>query len=149
SLDGKRLAVEALAPVDLGGGDRAEMRVVDRPVESGPHTLVLHYELDVPDAQDALPVGWDGGALFDLWMSDLYPGRYLEMWLPANLCHDRFELTVDVRILGGRNQFQLIHNGELDGTTVRYPEHYTSLSPMLVILPDDLALSRQRGMVTV
>ena len=147
SLDGKALPVEALAPVDLGGGERAEMRVIDRPLVPGPHTLTLQYELGVPDAQDALPIGWDGGALFDLWMSDLYPGRYLEMWLPANLCHDRFALTVDVRIMGGR--YELIHNGELDGTTVRYPEHYTSLSPMLVVVPRDLLVRRQRGMVTV
>src|SRR5436305_5693006 len=94
TLDGKPLAVDALAHVDLGGGERAEMRVIDRPLDPGPHTLVFHYELGVPDAQDALPVGWDGGALFDLWMSDLYPGGYLEMWLPANLCHDRFALTL-------------------------------------------------------
>ena len=44
--------------------------------------------------------GGDGGVRFDLWMSDLHPGRYLEMWLPANLCHDRFALTVDVTVVG-------------------------------------------------
>src|SRR2546422_11715915 len=66
SLDGKRLPVDALPPIDLGGGERAEMRVIDRPLDPGPHTLVLRYELGVPDAQDALPVGWDSGALFDL-----------------------------------------------------------------------------------
>jgi hypothetical protein len=146
-LDGEGIPAEALAHVDLGGGPGAEMRVIDRELLPGPHILQLRYELRVPDAQDAVPVGWDEGALFDLWMSDLYPGRYLEMWLPANLCHDHFSLAVDVQVSGG--SYSIVHNGELDGRSIRYPEHYTALSPMLVILPTDLCVSRETGIVTV
>jgi hypothetical protein len=80
-------------------------------------------------------------------MSDLYPGRYLEMWLPANLCHDHFSLSVDVQISGG--SYSIIHNGELDGGSISYPDHYTCLSPMLVILPSDLCVCRDEGIVTV
>ena len=146
SLDGIAIDPGTLAPQDLGGGDGAEMRVIDAAVPPGPtHELTLHYELATPRANEALPVGWDGPVLFDLWMSDLHPGRYLEMWLPANLCHDRFSLTLDVEIVGTDRGFQLLHNGSADGTTVRYPRIFTSLSPMLMVVDaDELVTADQR-----
>jgi hypothetical protein len=73
-------------------------------------------------------------------MSDLHPGRYLEMWLPANLCHDRFSLTIDVVVTGVEVDHAVLSNGAGrplgDGRTrVSYPPHFTSLSPMLVVAP--------------
>ena len=57
------------------------------------HQLEVGYRLETPMAAGAEPIGWaDGGLRFDLWMSDLQPGRYLEMWVPAPLIHDRFDL---------------------------------------------------------
>ena len=81
---------EALAYCDMGAGDDARMRLVDVACAAGsPHVLELRYRLGTPEAAGAVPIGWSpGGVSWDLLMSDLEPGRYLEMWFPANLCHD-------------------------------------------------------------
>jgi hypothetical protein len=125
--------------------------VLDRALPAGSrHRLELAYGLQTPDATDALPVDWvDGGVRFDLWMSDLYPGRYLEMWLPANLCHDRFQLTVDIAVVGAEADHAVLSNGagraaEPGQTRLEFPAHFTSLSPMLVIAPAELLEVRRR-----
>ena len=152
TLDGSSLPPDAFGHQDLGGGDEAEMRVLDRPLAAGSrHRLALEYRLGEPAAAGAQPIGWDGasrGVTFDFWMSDLYPGRYLEMWLPANLCHDRFRLELDIAI-EGHVPHTLICNGTVDEIDpgrwrVRYPARFTSLSPMLVIVPADDVLTRRR-----
>jgi hypothetical protein len=150
-LDGDQLPPYAFAHRDLGGGAGAEMRVLDRVLPAGTrHRLELTYPLDRPDATDALPIDWvDGGVRFDLWMSDLYPGRYLEMWLPANLCHDRFRLTVDIAVVGAEADHAVLSNGTGGAagpgqTRVEFPGHFTSLSPMLVVAPAELLEVRRR-----
>jgi len=151
-LDGQRLPAEAFVHRDLGGGSGAQMRVLDRVLAAGSrHVLELSYPLGVPDAEGAQPVAWgDGTVRFDLWMSDLHPGRYLEMWLPANLCHDRFRLVVDVEIHGADVAHAVLSNGagEAAGparTRVAYPPQYTSLSPMLVVAPTTELEIRRRS----
>jgi hypothetical protein len=135
-IDGRTVA----APHhDLGGGEGAEMRVADADLPAGTeHTLTVRYQLDTPATIDALPVGWTRsrpGVVFDLWMSDLHPGRYLEMWLPANLLHDRFALTLDVRVTGTDDDHVLLTNGTVEGTTITFPDRFTVISPMLVLAP--------------
>ncbi len=80
-LDGQQLDPADLSPLDLGAGPGSEMRVLDVALEGGTrHELAVGYRLDTPQANGAQPIGWvTGGATFDLWMSDLEPGRYLEM----------------------------------------------------------------------
>ena len=83
-------------------------------------------------------------------MSDLHPGRYLEMWLPANLCHDRFALTVDVAVVGAGVEHAVLSNGAGRAlgagiTRVEYPDQFTSLSPLLVVAPAaDFEMRRRR-----
>ena len=90
ALDGRPLPPEALGYADMGAGNEARMRVVDVACEGGSsHVLSLRYRLGTPEATGSLPVDWSptgDGVSWDLFMSDLEPGRYLEMWLPANLC---------------------------------------------------------------
>ena len=144
SLDGQPLDAGAMASVDLGGGPGAHMRVLDIALDSGSrHQLTFSYGLEQPDAERAVPVGWgDDGVRFDLWMSDLMPGRYLEMWIPAPLCHDRFPLGVEVEVAGTSQPHVLITNSgaplEPDvAWKVDYPESFTALSPLLVLAPAD------------
>ena len=128
------------------------MRVLDRVLAAGSrHRLDLAYTLATPAATSAQEIGWgDGAVSFDLWMSDLHPGRYLEMWLPANLCHDRFALTLDVAIVGAGVEHAVLSNGAgraLGGGTTRieYPPHFTSLSPLLVVAPEpDFEIRRRQ-----
>lgn len=141
-LDGRLLRADPFPRRDLGAGTDAGMRVLAEAVTPGRHRLEFDYPLDTPDATRAEPIGWrDGGVRFDLWMSDLYPGRYLEMWVPANLCHDRFALDVQVEVTGTDRPHRLFANGATRGEDrrfgVSYPDHYTSLSPLLTLAPAD------------
>lgn len=107
-------------------------------VEPGEHELELEYPLATPASTDAVPLGWtlqSPGVVFDLWMSDLHPGRYLEMWMPAPLCHDQFRLEVAVEV-DSPIPHRIFANGAVDGSLVTYPSRYTSLSPMLVVVPE-------------
>ncbi|MBV9659526.1 MAG: hypothetical protein JO337_00045 [Acidimicrobiales bacterium] len=145
-LDGKPLAADDLPPTDLGGGEGAEMRVLDVAIEAGTrHQLEIGYHLATPACEKAEPIGWNhDGLRFDFWMSDLHPGRYLEMWVPAPLIHDRLALSLDIHIEGTDRPHTLIANtagishssGRRDWSVV-YPAHFTALSPMLVIAPSD------------
>jgi hypothetical protein len=86
-------------------------------------------------------------------MSDLHPGRYLEMWLPANLCHDRFQLKLEVAVVGGGPHVLLSNGTEYQASDnewwVDYPGVFTSLSPMLVLRPrEEVALRLRPGLVT-
>jgi hypothetical protein len=150
-LDGRAVVGEAFPHIDLGGGPGAEMRVLDQVLAAGSrHRLELGYRLGTPAAEGAEPLGWvDDGVRWDLWMSDLHPGRYLEMWLPANLCHDRFALQLEVAVSGGRPH-RLLSNGieyqpGPNRWWVDFPTRFTSLSPMVVLRPDDEVQLRRRA----
>ena len=143
-LDGADLGAEAWPVTDLGGGPGAGMRVLETVVEpSSTHLLEVEGPLDTPHAEGAVPIGWrNRGVRFDLWMSDLRPGRYLESSIPAPLCHDRFALTVHLEIAGTDRPHVVIANGavrqEGEGIwRIEYPPTFTSLSPMLVVAPVD------------
>ncbi|HET9692369.1 MAG TPA: hypothetical protein VFP61_14550 [Acidimicrobiales bacterium] len=143
-LDGHDLGAEAWPVTDLGGGPGAGMRVLEAVVEpASTHLLELEGPLDTPHAEGAVPIGWrNRGVRFDLWMSDLRPGRYLESWLPAPLPHDRFALTVRLEIAGTDRPHVVLTNGavrqEGEGMwRVEFPPTFTSLSPMLVVAPVD------------
>lgn len=151
-LDGEDLTPDDFASQDLGAGPDARMRVLDVEVEAGSrHVLEVGYEVGTPDSTGAEPIGWQpDGVQFDFWMSDLHPGRYLEMWIPAPLMHDRFALHLDVTVEGTDRPHTVIANtaGVDAGSGQRawsllYPAHFTTLSPMLVLAPaDSLELRR-------
>jgi hypothetical protein len=145
-LDGTKLDPDAFVPFDLGGGPNAEMRILDISLEAGSrHRLDVGYRLGTPQAEGSEAIGWsDGGLRFDFWMSDLHPGRYLEMWMPAPLVHDRFTLNVSLELIGHDRPHTLVANTAGIDTSpgggrwsLCYPAHFTSLSPMLVLAPTD------------
>lgn len=144
TLDGLALDPSRLAPTAEG------IRVVEVEGDAGEHELALRYPLSTPAATDAVALGWTvqrPGVMFDLWMSDLHPGRYLEMWIPAPLCDDRFGLRIDVEVEAAV-QHRIFSNGSVEGNTVRFPDSFTSLSPMLVVVPEnryDLISSDEDG----
>ena len=136
--------------VDLGGGPDAGMRLLDRPLEPGQlHQLDLSYALDTPAVADPLPIGWgDGTVRFDVWCSDLAPGRYLEQWLPVGLCQDQFALTLDVEITGAKEPHVLVANGDVEGEwRIRWPAHHSSFSSLLLIAPASALVSADVGPV--
>jgi hypothetical protein len=144
-LDGAELPADALGPVEMGAGWDARMRALDVTCGAGSaHTLELGYQLGAPDATGAPAVEWaDGSVAWDLGMSDLEPGRYLESWFPANLCHDTLGIDLTVEVVGTDRPHLLLANGEVVDQqagrrwAVRYPANFTSLSPLLVLQPAD------------
>jgi hypothetical protein len=146
-FDGRALPPEALAYCDMGAGHEARMRSVDVLCPAGSrHQLELAYGLGTPEAAGARDVEWSptgDGVAWDLLMSDLEPGRYLEMWFPANLCHDRLAIEVAIEVAGTERPHVLLANGTVVehrpglAWTVHYPRTYTSLSPLLVLAPAD------------
>jgi hypothetical protein len=152
SLNGAPLAPAELAHHDLGGGPGAELRVIERTLAAGStNTLVLRSTLGTPQSQGANPIGFEPASTrlyFDFWFSDLFPGRYLEMWLPANLIYDRFALDLTVRIDNSGFQHLLFANGAISALganqwRIQYPDSFTALSPMLVIAAADRLTTRQ------
>lgn len=146
-LDGQELSPDDFSHVDLGAGFEARMRVLDVEIQAeSRHVLEVDYRLGTPDCAGAEPIGWlPDGVRLDFWMSDLHPGRYLEMWVPAPLVHDRFALHLEVAVEGTDRGHTLIANtAGVDAEPGRrrwslvYPAHFTALSPMLVLAPTDL-----------
>ena len=145
-LDGSPLDVAALAPTN------DDLRSIGVALGDGDHELRLAYGLELPRVTEPLPVGWTSnapGVVFDLWMSDLHPGRYLEQWIPAPLCHDRFALTVELDISGTAEPHALFANGAYSSTGVSYDAGGTSLSPMLVVAPEARVERVDAGGITV
>lgn len=144
-LDGQSIAPQQLAARDLGGGPGAELRVLaaDLPPCSA-HTLVLTYEIIKPNAPESRAIVWEGDTTrlkWDSWNSDLWPGRYLESWFPANLIYDHFPFTLELTLANSDFPHALATNGALDELAphhwkISYPEHYTALSPMFVLVAE-------------
>ena len=119
------------------------MRVIAVALEAcSSNELYLEYQVTRPaPAPAARAPLWDASGLwwgFD--HSDRFPGRYLEQWLPANLLHDEFALSVEIELDNAENDHTIVANGETDELAaghwqVSYPAHFTSLSPMLVVAP--------------
>jgi hypothetical protein len=146
ALDGAALSLDKLAHHGFGGGEGAALRVVEVWLPAcSDNTLALSYAIDRPASPLSRPIAWEAGAgrvSWDFWFSDLYPGRYLEMWFPANLIYDRFSFTLDLELRGAEIGHTLITNGAVDELSrahwrVTYPPTSTALSPMLVLEPDD------------
>lgn len=149
-LDGQPLDLARLRHHDLGGGPGAELRVIEQALAAGSaHQLRLSYAIGAPQAPGADPaLTWgDGGRLaWDFWFSDLEPARYLEMWLPANLIYDRFDLRLEIELAGAAPHV-LVTNGqstELNPNrwSIAFSGHTTALSPMLLVLPAEQVESR-------
>ena len=146
TLDGAAVPPSALAMHDFGLGLGSGLRILE--VELPPctdHTLHLTYALNKPGAPNSRAITWLFGSTrvkWDLWSSDLYPGRYLEQWFPANLVHDKFSFTLDIELKASNFEHTLVTNGvtELIGAShwkVDYPPTFTALSPMLVLVAND------------
>jgi hypothetical protein len=80
---------------------------------------------------------------FNVGMTDLGGGRYLEAWVPANLIFDQFELHLDVRVVGTKVAHSVITNGATEEVAanhwrVGWPATITALSPLLEVRATDM-----------
>jgi len=151
-LDGEPISPQGFAHHDFGAQWHGRLRVVERslaPCTS--HTLVVDYDLGAPASPEARPVDWAAGSSevrWDFWFTDLEPGRYLEMWFPANLIYDRFTfgLALDLR---SDADHAVISNAEVFDLgpglwQLEFPPYHTALSPMVVVRPRTDLVSETR-----
>ena len=148
-LDGMTVDPSDFALHGVGGGDHAEVRVLARHLAAGSaHTLRVTYDLGPPQAspagsyQPALTFEPGPRVAFNVGMTDLGGGRYLEAWVPANLIFDQFELHLDVRVTGTTVAHSVITNGTVTPVatnrwTIEWPETITALSPLLEVRATD------------
>jgi hypothetical protein len=154
-LDNQPLDPQALRHRDLGGGADAELRVVEQmlPAASA-HQLRLAYDLGIPQSPEAdVALLWDNQSrlYWDFWFSDLWPARYLEMWLPANLIYDRFTLNLEIAIINASVEHVLTSNGavstlDTNRWRIAFPARFTALSPMLIVVAKDQIETRNAVM---
>ncbi|HJV08102.1 MAG TPA: hypothetical protein VJ653_00400, partial [Acidimicrobiales bacterium] len=112
------------------------------------HTLRVTYDLGPPQSsragsyQPALVFDDGRRVAFNVGMTDLGGGRYLEAWVPANLMFDQFELHLDLRVAGTTVAHSVITNGMLAAVaanrwTIDWPATITALSPLVEVRARD------------
>ena len=118
------------------------LRILERDLTSGvAHTLRLKYEIDKPNAPSARgAVLRKSGLFWDIGLSDLNPGRYLEQWFPANLIYDQHPFTLELKMHGADAEHILVSNAAVTELAhhqwrLQFPAHMTALSPMIVLTP--------------
>jgi hypothetical protein len=129
---------------DFGGGVNAELMILESVLPAGSvNTMRFVYQLAQPQSQYSQPIGWDPPRLyFEFWFSDLYPARYLEMWLPSNLIYDKFALNLDIQLINTAIGHSIFTNGVVNQLSQNhwqliFPDRFTSLSPKLCIVATD------------
>ncbi len=146
SLDGNTLSPTKLAHHDFGGGSNTQLRIIEKYLNPNTtHSLILNYDLGTPDAPNAQPIGWSSTSTrlsFDIFLSDLNPSRYLEMWLPSNLLFDEFSVDLEVQITGSGFNHVLLTNGNKSdlGTNhwqIAFPATFCSSSPLMLVESSD------------
>ncbi|MBL7009270.1 MAG: hypothetical protein ISR76_09750 [Planctomycetes bacterium] len=140
-LDGVEIDAGSLAAHEIGPL-AGTMRILEQELAAGQeHRLLLEYELDTPMSPGAKAIGWGAeGLTWDTWFSDLSPGRYLELWMPANLIYDRFAFDLRLELRGLESDHELVTNAEVEELgrhhwQLRFPPTTTAFSPMVVIVP--------------
>lgn len=148
-LDGTVVPPADVAHHDFGGGANANLRVLAHSLEAGStHSLRLTYSVGVPQASMAgsyLPqIVWSAGPrlAFNFGFTDLGAGRYLEAFVPANLVHDQFELSLELHLLNTAVAHTPISNGSVNTLggnhwRIDFPARFTALSPLLELRAAD------------
>jgi hypothetical protein len=145
-LDGEPIDNELLARHDFGKGWDAGFAVLATPLDPCTiHTLELDYAVALPQAPGAggLAYGQEPARLwFDLYSSDLNPGRYLESWLPANMPWDRHAVHLGLSLVGAQVSHTVLSNADVEPLDVNawqleFPDTTTAMAPMIVIKPSE------------
>ncbi|WP_394826396.1 hypothetical protein [Pendulispora albinea] len=145
-LNGTRLDPAKLGQHDFGGGAGASLRVIEKRLPAcSRNELTLVYALNKPSAANSKAIGWAADSsrvTWDFWLSDLYAGRYLEQWFPANLIYDKFAFDLDLKLENSELPHSVVTNGEALKVgdahwLIAYPKRFTAISPMLVLTPND------------
>lgn len=108
------------------------------------HVLSMEYALNVPSSGAASGPSWPTNSVrWSTNFSDLNGGRYLEMWVPANLIFDTFEIQIQLDIDNASERVGIVTNapivvaGRPNSWTLRFPPGSTAMSPLIEVAPYD------------
>jgi hypothetical protein len=142
-LDGEVLDPELLPFQDFGGGEDAEMRLLDRVLEPcADHVLRLAYYIGPPTGTP-VTIEWSADTVwFRSATSDLRPAGLAEQWMPANLSYDVVALTMELELSGDAAPHVVFANGEVEQLDTQrwrivFPDHFTAFSPFFALMPAD------------
>ncbi|MBZ5715991.1 hypothetical protein [Nannocystis pusilla] len=144
TLDGEPLAPAAMGSHDFGKGLMYGFRILEQELEAcSEHTLALTYAMTLPAAPNATGFQWldaPDGVYFDISLSDLNPGRYLESYLPANFPFDRHPVSLGVTVSGAGQEHVLFSNGDVEQLgdhewQLEFPDSTTAMAPLVMLLP--------------
>jgi hypothetical protein len=142
-LDGESLDTDLFHYQELGGGEGADMRVLERTLRAcTDHELRLVYEVDQPHGSGWGGVGWSSTSVwFSTALNDLSPGGYSEKWMPANLSYDQVAVTMEIEIVGDAAPHLVFCNGEVEEIDTQqwrvvFPDYFVTFSPYCVLTPE-------------
>ncbi|MCA9697113.1 MAG: hypothetical protein KC431_06290, partial [Myxococcales bacterium] len=108
------------------------------------HTLWLSYPLNLPSAPLSGGLEWlaNDTLYYDTWLSDLYAGRYLESWLPANMPWDTYPLSLGLTLTDAGAPHTLISNAAVDEMgehdwQLEFPSTMRAMSPLVIVVPSE------------
>ena len=156
-IDGVRFDPSVLGTWDAGHPDPfSTVRVIDRRQAAGSlHVVRVRYPLGEPIADrggaypPVLRFGPDTRVRWSAGMADLYAGRYLEAWFPANLPFDHFPFRLRLEVVGTRVLHAFITNGQVtairpNSWSVCFPQWFTTMSPLLELHAADRVAGTSR-----
>ena len=144
-LDGAVFDINRLRHHDFGGGQFADLRVIESVQDAGStHTLRVKYDVAIPVLEPGgsveLTFNWTAGPRleFAFAMSDLRAARYLEAWIPANLIFDQFNINLEIQVAGTALPHIVITNGAVTDVVanhwrISFPSRFCALSPLLEV----------------
>lgn len=124
-----------------------KIRIADKQLKPGIHTLVTMSQFDafigtVVQGED-MYFDYDKGYVdAAVYLSDMSDRQFLEIVVATNFEFDAYKMDWDIRIVGGKKH-KVLTNGKVNSLgnnhfSVSYPKYFTTSSPFLNILKDDL-----------
>lgn len=105
------------------------LRVLNKKLKSGTHTLIVRNEISTNLKFAAKSVR------SAFWMSDLEDRKYIEQYLPTNFEYDQYQQTLEIKVMGETDldEHKVYTNGKLKkvGTNhfkITFPEYFTASS---------------------
>ena len=133
-LDGKEVSPSHyVTTIDPDG--QSNMRVLQRAVGPGRHSLELSYRLPRSKSLQF----FEQEVNFMQRCGDLIPRGFVEQYLPSNYEYDRYPMSYKVRITGTDRPHRIMSNGEVrelgDGRfEVHFPQHFNAPSFFMHII---------------
>ncbi len=128
TVDGHEVGAEEVKLPD----NSSTMRVVNKVLDAGQHTLEVFHEL-------SSGVRFSEGVNSAFLVGDLADRDLAEKYLPTNLEYDSFAMEYSVKFIGISNQQEIFTNGQVtqhrDHYTIQFPAHYNVSAPYFHTAP--------------